>query len=87
ETAKVAFKTIVKPRKQGPDFQAEATSFGFTTEDGHTYYFRGGSTRGYYCQSWLNPEQGNALVVFTNRQLAWPFCNEVRDTFLPELFK
>jgi hypothetical protein len=31
------------------------------------------------------PGCGNALVVFTNRQLCWKFTNEIRDTLLPEL--
>jgi CubicO group peptidase (beta-lactamase class C family) len=87
ETAKIAFETIVKPRQQGPDFQAEAVSFGFATDQSRTYYFRGGSTLGYYCQSWMYPRTGSAIVVFTNRQLAWPFCNEIRDTFIGKLFE
>ena len=86
QSAKLAFESVVPIRDDGQDKQGEATSFGFAQRDGKTYYFRGGSTQGYYCQAWLNPETGNGIVVFTNRQLAWRFTNEIRDTLFPELY-
>jgi hypothetical protein len=82
ETAALAFSTV-KPEKDGK--QGEGLTFGFDTYDKRRYFFRGGNTRGYYCQSWLAPEKGNAVVVFTNRQLAWQFTNELRDTFFDEI--
>lgn len=86
-TARLAFESVVPIREDGRDEQGEATSFGFAERGGKRYYFRGGSTQGYYCQAWLNPETGNAIVVFANRQLAWKFANEIRDTLFPELFR
>ncbi len=82
ETAALAFSTVV-PESGGK--QGEGLTFGFDTYDKRRYFFRGGSTQGYYCQSWLIPEKGNAVVVFTNRQLAWQFTNELRDTFFDAL--
>ena len=86
-SAKVAFESVVPVRQDGPDVQGEATSFGFAERDGKRYYFRGGNAQGYYCQGWLNPEKGSAIVVFTNRQLAWKLSNEIRDTLFPELYE
>jgi len=85
ETAALAFEPFVpiRPGEQGAG--GEAICFGFAEREGKRYYFRGGNTRGYYCQTWLVPEKGNALVVFTNRQLAWKFTNELRDTYFDEL--
>ena len=87
KSAKTAFEAVLPTHDttQGP--QGEGTSFGFAERDGKRYYFRGGSTQGYYCQAWLNPESGSAIVVLTNRQLAWQFANEIRETLFSELYR
>lgn len=85
ETAALAFEPFLPVRPGTEDSQGEAICFGVDERAGKRYYFRGGNTRGYYCQTWLVPEKGNALVVFTNRQLCWKFTNELRDTYFEEL--
>jgi CubicO group peptidase (beta-lactamase class C family)/polyisoprenoid-binding protein YceI len=53
--------------------------FGHYERGGTTYLFRGGNTAGYYCHLDADPERGNAVIVFANRNLCWQFANEVRD--------
>lgn len=60
----------------------EGMTFGYDSRGGRRYYFRGGANQGFYGQAWMVPETGDALIVFTNRHLAWQFANELRDTFL-----
>jgi CubicO group peptidase (beta-lactamase class C family) len=54
-------------------------AFGSTEKGGTRYLFRGGNTAGYYCHLDADPGRGNAVVIFTNRNLCWQFTNEVRD--------
>ena len=77
-----AFAVVVPPDAGG---DGQAASFGFSTFNGTTWHYRGGNAQGYYCQSWLLPEKGAAIVVMTNRHLAWKLANEIRDALMPRL--
>lgn len=73
-TARLLTEPITSDGEDG-----QAMGFGLTRYKGVSYLFKGGNTTGYYCHLDADPECGNAVVVFTNRNLCWQFANEVRD--------
>ncbi|MBS1721259.1 MAG: beta-lactamase family protein [Armatimonadetes bacterium] len=79
ETAALMFAPIETEDEDGKVSRNEAAAFGSMTMGDKKLMLRGGANEGYYCQTWFMPEQGNAVIVFTNRDLAWRFANEVRD--------
>jgi len=84
-TAQFMFQPLETLDSRGEKRYEEAVSFGSDRLGGKKVYLRGGATRGYYCQSWLNPKRGHAILIFTNRQLAFDFANEVRDSLISHL--
>jgi CubicO group peptidase (beta-lactamase class C family)/polyisoprenoid-binding protein YceI len=84
EMARNLFATTVPKNSIG---DAQTMAFGINEDPANPYLYRGGSTQGYYCQMWLSPEKGDAVIFFANRQLCWQFGNEIRDTFVKEWVK
>lgn len=60
------------------------SAFGLDDFGGRKILYRGGNTKGFYCQIWADPKTGDGLAVFTNRDLCWKFANELRDAWLQE---
>jgi CubicO group peptidase (beta-lactamase class C family)/polyisoprenoid-binding protein YceI len=81
-------KTFFAPTVQKTSSEdGQTMAFGINADPKNPFLFRGGSTQGYYCQMWLNPEKGDAVIFFANRQLCWQFGNEIRDTFVKDWAK
>ncbi|MBC8138978.1 MAG: serine hydrolase [Fibrella sp.] len=75
ETAKLLVVPIPEAKKS-----PQAIGFGIDTRQGIPYLYRGGNTEGYFCHLDADPEQGNAVIVFTNGNLCWRLTNEIRDS-------
>ncbi|MBC7809257.1 MAG: serine hydrolase [Akkermansiaceae bacterium] len=75
ETAKLLVAPIPEATKS-----PQAIGFGIDSREGIPYLYRGGNTEGYFCHLDADPEQGNAVIVFTNGNLCWRLTNEIRDS-------
>jgi CubicO group peptidase (beta-lactamase class C family)/polyisoprenoid-binding protein YceI len=71
-------KLLVAPIPEAKE-SPQAIGFGIDKRGEFSYLYRGGNTEGYYCHLDADPEQGNAVIVFTNGNLCWRLANEIRD--------
>lgn len=73
-----AAKLLVAPIPESKE-STQTIAFGKEARQGVPYLYRGGNAEGYYCHLDADPEQGNAVIVFTNGNLSWRLANEIRD--------
>lgn len=76
-SARLMLEAISESAQDGDDPQS--IGFGISPRGGVRYLFRGGNAAGFYCHADIDPEMGNAVIVFMNGDLCWRLSNEIRD--------